>query len=213
MSDPLQELRARLAELADLTSVQMLLEWDQQVMMPSEGAPARAQQLGALARLAHERATAEEIGRWLDRLTEAELGEIDRDVVRLARRDWERARRVPDELAAELARASTDGQESWRAAREQDDFAAFAPALERNVRLAREYASCVAATGRAATRRCSTTTTSASRPHSFAPSSTRSPRPCLRSSRTRACARRGVRSTCPSPPRNAPSRGRSAGSE
>jgi carboxypeptidase Taq len=147
MPTALQALRDRLAELADLASVQMLLEWDQQVTMPSAGAPARAQQLGALARLVHERATSGEIGQWLDHLTGAELGEIDRDVVRLARRDWERARRVPDDLAAELARASTDGQERWRAAREQDDFAAFAPALERNVRLAREYASCVAGDG------------------------------------------------------------------
>jgi carboxypeptidase Taq len=143
----LEQLRARLAELADLESVEMLLEWDQQVMMPSDGASARSHQLGAIARLRHERATAEEIGAWLSELAAGELGGIDRDLVRLARRDWDRARRVPDELAVERARASTDGQERWRAAREQDDFSAFAPALERNVRLAREYGSCVAEHG------------------------------------------------------------------
>jgi carboxypeptidase Taq len=143
----LEQLRARLAELADLGSIAMLLEWDQQVIMPSGGAPARAQQLGALARLSHERATAEDVGEWLAALADAELEGIDRDIVRLARRDWERARRVPDELAAERARAGTDGQERWRAAREQDDFAAFAPALERNVQLAREYGRCVAEPG------------------------------------------------------------------
>jgi carboxypeptidase Taq len=146
----LERLRARLAELADLASVEMLLEWDQQVIMPSAGAPARAQQLGALARLRHERATAEEIGEWLSELAGAELEGVDRDIVRLARRDWERARRVPDELAAERARAGTDGQERWRLAREQDDFAAFAPALERNVELAREYGRCVAEEGQSA---------------------------------------------------------------
>src|SRR6266568_2873610 len=100
----------------------MLLEWDQQVMMPSDGASARSHQLGALARLSHERATADEIGEWLSELADAELEGIDRDLVRLARRDWERARRIPDELAVERARASNDGQELWRAAREQDDF-------------------------------------------------------------------------------------------
>jgi carboxypeptidase Taq len=63
--------------------------------------------------------------------------------VRLARRDWERARRVPEELAVDLARASADGQESWRLARANDDFSAFAPALERNVELARAYGECV----------------------------------------------------------------------
>ncbi|HXN37044.1 MAG TPA: hypothetical protein VN892_03330, partial [Solirubrobacteraceae bacterium] len=143
----LQRLRERMAELSDLGSVEMLVSWDQLVMMPAQGAPARAQQLGTLARLTHERATAPEIGAWLDELDGAELDELDRDIVRLARRDWQRARRVPEELAAELARASTDGQESWRAARENDDFDAFAPALERNVKLAREHGSCLAEDG------------------------------------------------------------------
>jgi carboxypeptidase Taq len=163
----LEKLRGRVAELADLASIEMLLGWDQLVMMPGDGAAARAQQLGVLARLTHERATGEEIGAWLEEIAEeiagardgassaaaggardgAALEQLDRDIVRLARRDWERARRVPEELAVELARASTAGQESWRTARENDDFAAFAPALARNVELARAYGECVAQDG------------------------------------------------------------------
>ena len=54
---------------------------------------------------------------------------------------------MPQELAVELARASTDGQESWQVARANDDFAGYAPALERNVRLAAERARCVALEG------------------------------------------------------------------
>ncbi len=142
--DTLQRLRDRLAELSDLASVEMLLSWDQLVTMPPEGASGRAQQLGTLARLTHERATAAEIGAWLAELEVSALDQLDSDIVRLARRDWERARRVPDELAAELARASTDGQERWQLARQEDDFAGFAPALERNVELARAYGQCVA---------------------------------------------------------------------
>ena len=99
----LEELRGRLSELVDLASVAMLLRWDQPVMMPAEGAGARALQLAAMARLSHERATADEIGAWLEELDEAALRELDRDIVRLARRDWERARRIPPELAADLA--------------------------------------------------------------------------------------------------------------
>jgi carboxypeptidase Taq len=147
----MQKLRARMAELADLAAIGMLAGWDQLVMMPADGAAARAQQLGTLARLTHEQATAAEIGEWLAEIdaagADAELGEIDRDIVRLARRDWERARRVPEELAVELARASADGQEIWQKARANDDFAAFAPALERNVELARAYGECVAQEG------------------------------------------------------------------
>ncbi|MEA2141095.1 MAG: carboxypeptidase Taq [Solirubrobacteraceae bacterium] len=133
-----------MAELADLSAMEMLAVWDQLVMMPGEGAPARAQQLGTLARLSHERATSQEVGEWLGELEGQRLDELDADIARLARRDWERARRVPTELAVELAQASAQGQESWRAAREADDFAAFAPALARNVELARAYGECLA---------------------------------------------------------------------
>jgi carboxypeptidase Taq len=143
----LEQLHERVAELADLSSLGMLSAWDQLVMMPGEGAPARAQQLGTLARLTHERATAEELGAWLEELDGQALEQLDRDVVRIARRDWQRARRVPKELASELAQAGAQGQESWRLAREADDFAAFAPALQRNVELAREYGQCVAEDG------------------------------------------------------------------
>ncbi|HSZ06819.1 MAG TPA: carboxypeptidase M32 [Solirubrobacteraceae bacterium] len=146
----LEKLRGRMAELADLAAIAMLLGWDQLVMMPSEGAAARAEQLGMIARLTHERATAVDIGDWLGELEEAQLDELDRDIVRIARRDWQRARRVPEELAVEIARASTDGQESWQSARANDDFAAFEPALKRNVELARAYGECVAEEGQTA---------------------------------------------------------------
>ncbi len=143
----LEKLRERMAELADLASIEMLLSWDQLVMMPAEGAAPRAQQLGVLARLTHERATAEQIGAWLGELDGATLDELDRDIVRLARRDWKRARRIPEELAVDRARASTEGQESWQLARASDDFGAFEPALARNVELARAYGECLAEDG------------------------------------------------------------------
>jgi carboxypeptidase Taq len=143
----LETLRSRLAELADLRVIEGLATWDQLVMMPPDGGPERGDQLATLARLSHEHATAPEIGEWLGELEAAELDPLDRDIVRLARRDWERARRVPSELAAELSRAHVEGHERWREARAADDFAIFAPALARNVELARAYGECLAEEG------------------------------------------------------------------
>jgi len=145
--EALLKLRERLAELNDLEALAMLADWDQLVMMPEEGGPGRAEQLGTLARLTHERAVADELGAWLEELSRVELTELDTDIVRVARRDWERARKIPAELAVDLAQASAAGQESWRVARANDDFASFAPALERNVELARAHGECVAAAG------------------------------------------------------------------
>jgi carboxypeptidase Taq len=135
-------LRERLAELSDLEMLGRLAAWDQRVMMPPEGGPARGDQLATLERIAHDLGAAPELGEWLDALDGAELDDVDRDIVRLARRDWDRARRIPQDLAGELERAASAGQEAWQAARAENDFGALAPALARNVELARAHAAC-----------------------------------------------------------------------
>jgi carboxypeptidase Taq len=63
-------------------------------------------------------------------------------LIRVTRRDWEKARRIPSDLAAELARAGAAGFEAWVAAKAASDFARFLPALERNVELKHRYVAC-----------------------------------------------------------------------
>jgi carboxypeptidase Taq len=140
----LEELRTRLAEIDDLSALIRLARWDQQTMMPHDGASSRAHQIAAIERQTHELAVADEVGGWLEELERdgRQLSDLDRDVVRLARRDWERSRRVPTELVGELAQAASEGELVWRAAREAADFGAFQSALARNVELARAYAAC-----------------------------------------------------------------------
>lgn len=139
---PLAQLRARLAELTDLGMLGHLAAWDQRTYMPAAGGAGRADQMATLTRLHHERATGPEVGEWLEALAGAELDALDADVVRVAKRDYDRQRQVPGDLAAELAQASAEGEDAWHEARANDDFARFIPALKRNVELARAYAAC-----------------------------------------------------------------------
>jgi carboxypeptidase Taq len=139
-------LKERLAEIEDLGAIGGLLGWDQQTMMPKGGAAVRAHQMATVARLAHERFVSDEIGRLLDELAAYE-NDLPPDsdeacLIRVTRRDWTKARRVPTELAAELAHAAAAGFESWLHARANADFASFLPALERNIDLKRRYAAC-----------------------------------------------------------------------
>jgi carboxypeptidase Taq len=137
-TEPLRaELSERLGELSDLGHAGHVLAWDQQVIMPPRGAAARGAALGTIQRLAHDRLVAPELGALLDA-----AGPEDALLVRALRREHERARRVPTELAAEMARAGSDGYEVWLQARERNDFAHFEPALRRNIELARRYAAC-----------------------------------------------------------------------
>ncbi|MBV9804318.1 MAG: carboxypeptidase M32 [Solirubrobacterales bacterium] len=145
-TDPFNALRERLAELADLRSVAQLLDWDQQTMMPPRGAPARAETVATVQRLSHEMFVADETGRLLAaaaaHLDGAPPDSDDAALVRVVTRRWEKARRVPSKLAADLARAASIGQQAWIAARRDADFAGFAPYLERNFELVRRYIDC-----------------------------------------------------------------------
>ena len=140
------ELRTRLAEIVDLRQTALLLGWDQQTMMPPRGGPARAEALGTLERIAHEMFVSADTGRLLEAAAaELEGAAPDSDEARLvevSRRRWEKSRRVPTELAADLARAASLGQEAWVAARSESNFAAFVPALRSNFELARRYVEC-----------------------------------------------------------------------
>jgi carboxypeptidase Taq len=66
----------------------------------------------------------------------------DASLVRVARRDHEKARRVPVELREELTRAGAAAYATWIEARRDSDFAAFLPYLERNLDLKRRYLEC-----------------------------------------------------------------------
>src|SRR5690242_1826823 len=146
MTDSIGQLRERMAALMDLRTINQLLEWDQQTMMPPRGVQTRAESLATLQRIRHEMFVSDEVGRLLD-AADAEVDHQDPDsndaaLVRVTRRRWEKARRVPSELAAELARAASVGQKEWVAARANSDFASFVPNLERNYELARRYVDC-----------------------------------------------------------------------
>ncbi|MFC5278587.1 carboxypeptidase M32 [Halorubrum rubrum] len=117
-----------------------VLGWDQQVMMPEGGTPARSKQLSALSSVRHDMLTDDETAALLAELADADLTDEESAVVREIRREHERADAVPVELVERISEASSEALAAWEEARAEDDFEAFAPHLERQVELKREYA-------------------------------------------------------------------------
>ena len=115
-------------------------------MMPPTGAAVRAERLATLERVAHERFVDDRIGELVDELRELEASlpfdSDDASLIRVTRRDWEKARRVPADLAADLTKAASEGMEAWVVARAENDYAAFRPWLDRQLALKHEYIAC-----------------------------------------------------------------------
>ncbi|PSQ17324.1 carboxypeptidase [Halobacteriales archaeon QS_8_69_73] len=135
--DDLLEQYERATYLGDAN---MVLSWDQEVMMPEEGTPARAKQRSAVSAMQHELLVDDDVGAWLDELEATELPAEEAAVVREIRRQYDRKARVPTELVEEISEVTSDAHPVWQEARETDDWSTFAPTVERLLELKREYA-------------------------------------------------------------------------
>ncbi|MDH4102842.1 MAG: carboxypeptidase M32 [Thermoleophilia bacterium] len=148
MEQAFTELKERLGKLTDLRRAEGVLVWDMTVFMPPGGGPTRAAQLATLHEITHEYEIDESFGELFEKLEPyaASLPPDSEDacLIRVAQRDWSKARRVPTELATEFALAQAQSYDAWVRARENSDFASFRPWLERMLDLRLRYVECFA---------------------------------------------------------------------
>ena len=117
-----------------------VLGWDQQVMMPEGGTPARSKQLSTLSSIRHDMLTDDETADLLATLEDADLTDEQAAAVREIRREHRRAAAVPAELVEEISETGSEALQAWEQAKADDDFETFAPYLRKHVELKREYA-------------------------------------------------------------------------
>jgi carboxypeptidase Taq len=139
-------LWTRARTVCRLRAAAALLTWDQHTALPAGAQAARARQLAEIERVSTEQLGDPEVTALLDELEAA--GDVDDAdtpaLVRVLRREHDKARLVPLELRVEIAGAASEGLAAWSAARRRGRFDDFAPALERQVQLRRRYAACFA---------------------------------------------------------------------
>jgi carboxypeptidase Taq len=143
----LELLKTKLAEVCDLNNSASLLGWDQQTFMPHGAGMSRAEQLATLGRLSHEKFVTPEIGELIEgsemECADSPYESDEASLVRIVRREHERACKIPPSLVADIARASSLGMEAWVTAREQANFSLFQAALERIFELHRQLSACL----------------------------------------------------------------------
>jgi carboxypeptidase Taq len=139
-----EELSNYSKEMAYLGSAIGLLHWDQRTNIPLEGHVHRVNVLSYLAKVRHRMVTDPHIGEWLAVLEGSDLTRDPLSVPAVNIREWrryyDRATKISEKLAVEIARATAEGQSVWEKARPLNDWAAFVPYLERIVSLKREEA-------------------------------------------------------------------------
>jgi carboxypeptidase Taq len=131
--------------------ISAVLQWDQETYLPSSAVEERSEQLAAIEGVAHERAADAEIGVLLERLGsvsdhprgDESLPAIERDFLRMLRREYDRAVALPSDLVTAQARDAGLSQAAWVRARRANDFSGFAPHLRTMIAHAKRKAECL----------------------------------------------------------------------
>jgi carboxypeptidase Taq len=143
----LDPLRKSAREIGALRSASGLLGWDQETVMPEKGGEARAESLAALGVVLHERQTSDAHWKLIEAASAASLPAREAALVRELRRDAEMARKIPSDLAEDLARTASLAQQAWAKARAANDGkgapADFLPWLKKMIALKRREAECL----------------------------------------------------------------------
>lgn len=144
IQDTYNELISRMKEVSFLSSTAELLGWDEQTYMPRGGAKFRADELGYLSGLAHQKFTDSKVG---DLLAELEKSDFTKDEdspeaanIREVRHIYDKQVKVPNDLVKEITKTTSLAQGEWMIARKNSDFKHFLPWLEKVIDLKRQVA-------------------------------------------------------------------------
>jgi carboxypeptidase Taq len=131
-------------ETAYLISMGHVLGWDQRTQIPPKGHDHRHNQFAMLAKWIHIRATNPQVGEALARVEGGGLVQDPQAVAAVNVREWrrayDRATKIPQDLAVALAKATAEGETAWEQTRPAGDWETFKPFLATIVDLKRQEA-------------------------------------------------------------------------
>jgi carboxypeptidase Taq len=144
---PYDELCSHARQSAVLESIEAVLGWDERTYMPEAAGAYRAEQMTYVAGQVHRRRTDPRLGELLAELATSDLANDPHSdagaTIRQLKREYDKRVKLPQELVEELTRASVLGQQAWVKARAADDYASFAPHVQKLFGLKRKQAECL----------------------------------------------------------------------
>jgi carboxypeptidase Taq len=147
-SELLEKLHTIDRESRYLERAAAVLQWDQETYLPEKGVQERSEQLALLEGIAHQKLTSPDTGRLLSELGstpenprgDEKLPELERDFLKVLRRNYDRAVKLPGEFVSDAARAEGLSQAAWVSARRDNNFSAFLPHLVKMIDFSRQRA-------------------------------------------------------------------------
>lgn len=136
-----QEYKELAQKAADINYASAVLGWDQEVFMPEKGFEHRGRQLATLGSMAHDIVTSERYGNILTELSgRGDLSVAEADNVRLSKEDYDKHSKVPAALVEKISMQVSKSYSVWIHARRENNYALYAPELDKMLALKKEEA-------------------------------------------------------------------------
>ena len=137
--DKYEDYKNYQAKIADLKNSLAVLQWDQEVYLPTKGAGFRARQMATLSEQIHELSTAESFGHLLqDLVSDQTLGENEKKNIELSWEDYSKQKKYSAAFVRKMSETVSRSFHSWIEARRQNDFTVFENDLNSLLELKKE---------------------------------------------------------------------------
>lgn len=130
-----EKIRKHLEEYSYLKSIQSLLYWDMETMMPSGAIEDRAKRLSYVQGKLHSHITGKKYQGLLEDLKSKKLKPLEKKLLKELQYDYEVQAVLPLKHVLELSHATAIANHAWAEARKKNDWKSFAPHLEKLINL------------------------------------------------------------------------------
>jgi len=140
MDTTIKEFKAYLDRIYMFSGAMSLMGFDAQTIAPKGGIAARAKREGFFAQEVFAMTTSDTMKGFLDKLTlEADnLDPITFAMYRRAQKAYDQNIKIPPEMVGKFSELTSTAYVVWEAAKENNDFASFAPYLKELVAMTKE---------------------------------------------------------------------------
>lgn len=136
----IDKIKEYLKEYSYLKSIQSLLHWDMETMMPSGAIEDRAERLAYIQGKIHAHITSKKYRNLLKDLSETRLKGKEKTLYKELQWDFDLYRVLPEKHVREITHEQTIATHVWARARKSNDWKVFKPHLQKLINLKRREA-------------------------------------------------------------------------
>ena len=135
-------------EIDVIASVNSLLCWDQETMLPKGSIEHRSDQISSISKIVHSHWTSSMFEKLLSKCIDLSTGSIileslsfeQKRQVFLVYKDWLKKKALPVSFVSEFSKLASESTFVWQQAKKQDDYSKFEPYLSRLVEMSTKKA-------------------------------------------------------------------------